>query len=119
MFVDDQAWFTGDSIETDAPIAPDDRIYESTDTHVVGMTADGESFEYVFVGGLWTEVGVDKPVDTWTTDDFAMMEAGAPTGYGWSLGGEPSPQDDDLAGYDFGASLMSLSADDHLGLVIA
>lgn len=89
MFVDGQAWFTADSVETDAPVSPDDRLYEATDTHVVGVTAEGASFEFAFVGGQWVGVEVDKPVEQWTQADFDAMEAQYPTGYGYSLAESP------------------------------
>lgn len=106
-FVDGQAWFTVDSFETDAPLQPDAHVYESTDTHIVGVNADGSSFEFVFVDGQWSEVSVDKPVETWTNEDFAATEMQYPTGYGWSLQDEPDPADD-------WPDTMSLGAIDHL-----
>lgn len=78
MFVDGAAYFSSDSIETDAPIPAGSLIYEALDSSIVG-TKDGETFAFVFDGSTWNAVDV-KPVTEWTDADWTAWEAGHPVG---------------------------------------
>lgn len=124
-FVDGQAWFTADSIETDAPIAASAHVYEATDRFVIGMDG-GESFAFVFDGTDWNSVAVDKPVSEWTPADCAIWEATYPTldDGSWTLEGDDGGETDapvdvvptTAPTFDpaLSAGLMGLSTTDHL-----
>src|SRR5690242_19433649 len=74
MFVDDQAWFTPDSIETDAPLPGNAQIYESLETGIVG-TVDGDTFIWERDDGAWRQVAA-KPIGDWTDADWTAFESG-------------------------------------------